>query len=121
MKRFHGWLSLCLAALLAAWAGPAQAACYESAEKLADELTVCEKMNAGKATVQQVYACAKATGYLMGVADALDGKDFEGANAQKTSELKAMMMKYLKEHPSEKNLCADVLVREALTAAYPKK
>jgi hypothetical protein len=121
MKRFSAMLSLGLAVLLAAWGGPALAACYESAEKLADELNVCERMNAGKATVQQVYACAKATGYLMGIADALDSKDFEGANAQKTSELKAMLQKYLKEHPAEKNLCADVLVREALTAAYPRK
>ncbi len=98
----------------------AYAACYESGEKLVDELNVCEKMNGGKATVKQVYACAKATGYIQGIADALDGKDFERTNPFTSAQLKAVVLKALKDRASETNLCADVLVREALTATFPK-
>ena len=99
----------------------AHAACYESGEKLHDELNVCEKMKDGKATIQQVFACAKATGYVLGIVDALDGKDFERTNPFTASQLKVVITKYLKEHASERNLCADILVRESLTAMFPKK
>lgn len=98
----------------------AHAACYESGEKLYDELNVCERMNNGKATVQQVYACAKASGYIMGIADALDGKDFERTNPFTSAQLKAVVLQALKDRASERNLCADILVREALTATFPK-
>ena len=99
----------------------AGAACYESGEKLYDELNVCEKMNDGKASVQQVYACAKASGYILGIADALDGKDYERANSLSSAQLKALVVKHLKDKASERNLCADILVREALTAAFPRQ
>jgi len=61
-------------------------------------------------------------GYVAGVTDVLTGMHIICAGARiGLAEIKDVVVKYLREHPGERNMDADDLTSTALTLAFPCK
>jgi hypothetical protein len=95
-------------------------AAFQSGNDLKNDLDESDRLMRSDLNAK-VYSAGVGDGYVLGVADALQGTSWCGVSGVTVGQLRSVVKNYVRNHPEELHLGAPAAVAGALRAAFPCK
>ena len=98
-----------------------ESALASSGNELLDSARSADKMDANRATMEEVFKAGTWYGYIRGIAYTLDDIDPKVClpSSGTVGQYAAVVKQYLEQNPAQLHRQARILVREALQRAFP--
>lgn len=92
---------------------------YQTAAELQRRLALAGRMSGPELTGSETIEGHQGLAYVTGVADAIQGTSACPKGYERDSGVFSVVGKYLRDHPEKHSWSAAIVVRDALSAAYP--